>query len=1118
MLPKSLAKLASQVRIDPGIVNEIVSHMTGEGAVVTLAVGGVAALAVPTVWEMIRRLRNADGQSPRLDVSQERDMVRSIALELEDSQNAAVADALDEALADLIDEPNWDRLKSRLDDGVARWSRNRDSGAGNPLAKEDVARVLLSLIQKVREAGYRTQFAAHYRQAVSVDLRHRTSINSVYVRLLASEAGSASEPQTDSMSEGEYLDFRRLDSAGIEDTLRQATRNLVIVGEPGSGKSTMLRHLATNCAESESEQPLLPIFLNLRDYAGGREVLIAQSAVNFTEDVLQLRLPEGFFEYAMAEERCLVCLDGLDEVQSEDRRRVSARVEQLARNHPRCVFVVSSRGAGYYDAPLDDAVFQRYTIEPMDDEGIRAFLDWRFGAGSEAAQGLWDAVNRVPALKTLVSNPLQLAMLNLVYREDAQDELPLKPTGFYQSVVERLIADESAGDDFAATHGTLHAFREDLLAAIAHHMHRERLETIGENQLQRVVARFLHTEAEIRMGRRLARREALAFVEMAEQRTGLLVGQRMRRSTQFRFLHASFREYLAARHIYLSHYTDGPEALWEEIKPHLSDVHWEEVIVFLLTGFEDDEEEYCTYLTENILAAAANVDEDDTGDEFYDDFVQYETSMLPDYYRRLATDALAGQAPMSPELQDKVISMLRDWTGAERYGALESLANIRHIPDKVVPALTEVVGEKVFADSHRVLASREIARQGAIAQAIELLTVLSVSRETETQARVFAARYLSVLGEVNTAIGVLSDIGNDPSEDTYARGLAFGVLRELGQAEVAREWLTRIAEDQAARVDDRLMAWRELAKFGDGAREKSIARIVEIAGEPDVPPQSRMIAAHDLHALGNRDEAVQIMATLALDPVANLELEDWWARGWSELVPATLIHIARDRSAADRDREWAVGAFEDTHDIRPVAQIAADASLENFIRVVAAGMLREGNLIESARAATDALNEVARDHYARPRHRYVAGSTLAALGETETAINTLAAVAEDAEADGFVRTNAADELATLGDPETALRALESISQDENVHPIARLRASDALVSHGAVDAAITALAAVSRDPAVEEWDRGSAVTRLGAVGEHAAAQDALGSIAGDRSMPELIRTLAHHALEQSMQQ
>ena len=437
ILPKSLAKLASQIRLDRGIVNEIVSHMSGDNAVVTLAVGGVAALAVPTIWDMIRRLRSADTQSPDLDASQERDMVQSIVLNLEDSRTEAVTIALDDALADLIDEPNWDRFKSRLDDEVTQWSQNRASGAGNPPSKEDVARVLLSLIQKVREAGYR---AAHYRQTVSVDLRHRASIDDVYVRLRATDGATVSKRQAVPMREGEYLDLRRLDGDGIEEALRQVPRNPVIVGEPGSGKSTLLRHLAVSCAESKSEQPLLPIFLNLRDYAREREVLIAQSAVNLTEDVLQLRLPEGFFEYGLTEERCLVCLDGLDEVPSADRRRIAARVEQLARNHPHCVFVVSSRGAGHDDAPLDEAVFQYYTVEPMDDEGIKTFLDWRFGAGSEAAQSVWHTVDRVPGLKALVSNPLQLAMLTLVYRHDAQDELPLKPTEFYQSVVDLLVA------------------------------------------------------------------------------------------------------------------------------------------------------------------------------------------------------------------------------------------------------------------------------------------------------------------------------------------------------------------------------------------------------------------------------------------------------------------------------------------------------------------------------------------------------------------------------------------------------------------------------------------------------------------------------------------------------
>ena len=1115
MLSKTFTRLGSQFRLDPGIFNEIIGHLTDENAVVGLSAVGTAAFVVPTLWEQARRHWSRHRQNPALEPQEARERVRSIFADLADARNHAATDALDSALVDLLDRPHWGEFESHLNNEVAKWSQKREAGAANPPDQESIALALLSLIQKVRETGYKQTFADHHGQVASVDRAHRAPIGGVFVRL---KAGDGHHGNDQDGEEGEYLDFRRLDAAGIESALRQVHHNLVILGGPGSGKSTLLQYLAAACAASQSENALLPVLLNLRDYADGQEPLIAESAAQSAEDKLQIQVPAGFFERALAEERCLVCLDGLDEVPSTDRSRVVARVERLARNHPRCVFIVSSRGAGYDDAPLDEAAFQRYTVEPMDDDGIKAFLDSRFGAGSEAARSVWDTVNSVPALKALVSNPLQLAMLNMVYREHAQDELPLKQAGFFQRMVDELIPDTRTAANSEYGRYKFYPHLQHLMTTVAHLLHQKRLESIGENDLRRAVASFLQNYERLEMGQDEARTEAGVFVEMAERRTGLLVGQRVRRSTEFRFLHASFREYLAARHIYLSHYTDGPETLWEEIEPHLSDVHWKEVIQYLLTGFADDEEEYCTYLAEKILAAA---DESMEGHEDFDDEALHEASLLSNYYEDLVAIALAGQAPMSDELQDRVVSQLMGKALSEYhkdYHAYWSLQAIKHIPEKIVPELTEIAVGSTFPDFDRVLAAREIAQQGATGRGIELLTGLATSQETETQARVFAARYLGDLGEVDTAISVLTGIGDSPSEETYVRGRAFGALWELDQAEVAREWLTRIVERPDSQVSDRLMAWRELGKFGESERARSVNRIAEIAEDTDVSAHVRMTAAHHLYSLGNEDAAIQIMATLALDPVASLELEDWWLRGWAELVPATLSRIARDRSVPDNDREWVVDALEDIRDVGGVIEIAADVSLESFIRVVAADSLRRLGFVESAWAAIDALNETARDHDARARHRYIAGSTLAALGETETAIAVLTAVADDAEGDEFNRTNAAEELATLGQRETALRVLDSISQDENVDPVARLRASDALVRQGEVDTAIASLAALAHDAEADEWDRESAAIQIGMLGEHAAAQSALRSIMGDRSMPELARRRASDALERLRQE
>src|SRR5262249_12668075 len=69
-----------------------------------------------------------------------------------------------------------------------------------------------------------------------------------------------------------------------------------------------------------------------------------------------LRTPQWWFEKQLKAGRCLVMLDGLDEVADpKGRQTVSAWADQQIKKYPRCRFVITSRPRGYEDAPLERA-------------------------------------------------------------------------------------------------------------------------------------------------------------------------------------------------------------------------------------------------------------------------------------------------------------------------------------------------------------------------------------------------------------------------------------------------------------------------------------------------------------------------------------------------------------------------------------------------------------------------------------------------------------------------------------------------------------------------------------------------------------------------------------------
>src|SRR5687768_6339419 len=86
-------------------------------------------------------------------------------------------------------------------------------------------------------------------------------------------------------------------------------------------------------------------------------------------------MPPRFFQKALSEGRCVVCLDGLDEVWSiQQRKLVIDAVRALSTKYPHNHYVISSRIIGYEEASLSREEFAHYTLSELSDEDINVFI------------------------------------------------------------------------------------------------------------------------------------------------------------------------------------------------------------------------------------------------------------------------------------------------------------------------------------------------------------------------------------------------------------------------------------------------------------------------------------------------------------------------------------------------------------------------------------------------------------------------------------------------------------------------------------------------------------------------------------------------------------------------
>jgi DNA replication protein DnaC len=110
-------------------------------------------------------------------------------------------------------------------------------------------------------------------------------------------------------------------------TVAKNHNRLMILGKPGSGKTTFLRHLAVACCQGEWKHESIPILVELRTIKNANEF----NLLNKIHEEFDLPDQEQT-KQILKQGKVLILLDGLDEVTTESRRDVQKQIDEFSRN------------------------------------------------------------------------------------------------------------------------------------------------------------------------------------------------------------------------------------------------------------------------------------------------------------------------------------------------------------------------------------------------------------------------------------------------------------------------------------------------------------------------------------------------------------------------------------------------------------------------------------------------------------------------------------------------------------------------------------------------------------------------------------------------------------------
>ena len=333
---------------------------------------------------------------------------------------------------------------------------------------------------------------------------------------------------------------------------------LVILGDPGSGKTTLLKYVALCLAgvkpmdQTGIKAERVPLFLPLREVKDFT-CSVADSLQAYYAD---LNLPTDFFPRLLQSGRCVLLLDGLDEVATTDRRLEAERwIETERKLHSKNPILITSRFAGYRGkARLPDHYLEMHIQAFTEDDWRRFVANWYLqvetGQQGETEQARRDArkladdlireVTTAADLKDLARNPLMLQIICLVHR--SRGRMPRRKTELYEECIQVLLEkwDEAKGLEVFLTATEA----RQVLRPLALWLHEEEGRTSAEKEPVKEI--LLPQLARVKPHETQVEEHLDRILTSVRDRTGLFVGLDVSR---YGFQHLSFQEFLAAEEL-----------------------------------------------------------------------------------------------------------------------------------------------------------------------------------------------------------------------------------------------------------------------------------------------------------------------------------------------------------------------------------------------------------------------------------------------------------------------------------------------------------------------------------------------------------------------------------------